>query len=76
MHKADEESWEAIDDGGVHIIGEPRSTSIQVAILEAKRTFQQIIDGKPMVSDDLLGQVTGEALALRISGKQLISKDK
>ncbi|KAM0259658.1 hypothetical protein ACHAQJ_003237 [Trichoderma viride] len=74
-HKDSGGSWEAIDDGGMHIIQESRNNRIQVALLEAKRTFQQINDGKPVVSDDLLGQVAGEALALRSSGNQSISRD-
>ena len=36
------------------------------ALLEAKRHFLEIGDGKPVVSDELLGQMTCEALALRL----------
>lgn len=34
-------------------------------MLEGKRTFTKVIDGMPIVSDELLAQMVGEALALR-----------
>lgn len=52
------------DDGGLQICtGEEM---LQVASLEGKRSFQTFDkDGKPTVSDQTLGQIVGEALALR-----------
>lgn len=60
----------ATDDGGVQIM--QLDTGFQVAILEAKRDFQDINDGVPMISDKLLAQVVGEALALRLSETRCI----
>lgn len=53
----------AIDDGGVQIYTGEKI--LQVAILEGKRTFQNLDDGKPTVSDKVLAQMVGEALALK-----------
>lgn len=39
----------------------------QIAILEAKGGFQKVIDGVPVLTDELPAQVVGEALALRLS---------
>ncbi|PGG95053.1 hypothetical protein AJ80_10032 [Polytolypa hystricis UAMH7299] len=57
--------FEAVDDGGVQLMHP--SENFQVAILEAKRSFQDISDGSPTVSNELLAQIAGEALALRLS---------
>lgn len=52
---------------------------IQIAILEAMEDFQKAIDGFPVLTDELLAQVVGEALALRLSqtsslyGKECVS---
>ncbi|KAL7946513.1 hypothetical protein V8C42DRAFT_320874 [Trichoderma barbatum] len=54
---------EAIDDGGLQLLGR-NGVLFQVALLEGKRAFQTIVDGKPKVSDELLAQLVGEALAL------------
>ncbi|PNY27614.1 Uncharacterized protein TCAP_02465 [Tolypocladium capitatum] len=57
-------SIRAIDDGGVQLYRETGAVA-QVAQLEGKRTFNTIIDGRPVVTDGLLAQMVGEALALR-----------
>ncbi|KKP07149.1 hypothetical protein THAR02_00799 [Trichoderma harzianum] len=54
---------EAIDDGGIQLVGR-NGTLFQAALLEGKRAFQTIVDGKPKISDELLAQLVGEALAL------------
>ncbi|KAK2743591.1 hypothetical protein FQN55_007189 [Onygenales sp. PD_40] len=70
--------YEAIDDGGVQLWSPGRN--LQVALVEAKRNFQTINEGRPTLSDELLGQVVGEALAARIQGVDeepiLISPEK
>ncbi|KJZ69313.1 hypothetical protein HIM_11291 [Hirsutella minnesotensis 3608] len=55
----------AVDDGGIQIYDSKRELLHQVALLEGKRTFQKITDGKADISDELLGQMVGEALALQ-----------
>ncbi|KAH8816075.1 hypothetical protein F5884DRAFT_818216 [Xylogone sp. PMI_703] len=66
--------FEAIDDGGVQLIYPDRNP--QLVILEAKRNFQEIIGGSPTVSDELLAQVVGEALALKLSENESVSQDE
>ena len=66
--------FKAIDDGGIQF-GHKRLRA-QVAILEAKRSFQDIINGVPSVSDELLAQVVGEALALNNDKVVKISNNK
>ncbi|KAJ9285654.1 hypothetical protein DTO027B5_6453 [Paecilomyces variotii] len=68
-----EKELEAIDDGGLKLMALGRTT--QVAILEAKRSFQEISEGRPTVSNELLAQIVGEALALRLSNARHISKN-
>ncbi|KAL7804651.1 hypothetical protein V8C44DRAFT_352788 [Trichoderma aethiopicum] len=72
-HKDTGLEWCAIDDGGVQAAGQ--SGMLQVAIVEAKRTFQAIRDGRPTVSDELLGQIVGEALALRKTNGSIFEDD-
>ncbi|KAK5997891.1 hypothetical protein PT974_00257 [Cladobotryum mycophilum] len=62
---------EAIDDGGIQVRNSKRP--VQVAILEAKRTFQTVDEGKPAIGDKLLGQILAEALALSLSNQPKIS---
>jgi hypothetical protein len=50
----------AIDDGGIRKF-EPGQVR-QVALMEAKRCFQAIENGRPTVSDGLLAQMAGQAL--------------
>lgn len=85
--EVEEESkgFQAIDDGGIQctrtqFIEETQfNDDFQIAILEAKGDFQKVIDGVPVLTDELLAQVVGEALALRLSqtrslhGKECIS---
>jgi hypothetical protein len=66
---------EAIDDGGLQLFN--GDSTLQVAMLEGKRTFQAVIDGRPIVSDGLLAQLAGEALSLKRDERSTnISKDK
>ncbi|PGH00718.1 hypothetical protein AJ79_08138 [Helicocarpus griseus UAMH5409] len=67
-----EKGFKAIDDGGVQIEQEENS---QVALVEAKRSFQDIRDGSPTVSDELLAQIVGEALAARVSKTERVSEN-
>ncbi|KAK2802819.1 hypothetical protein FQN50_007225 [Emmonsiellopsis sp. PD_5] len=66
-------SFQAIDDGGVQV--DHPDGKLQVAMLEAKRGFQAITDGHPTVSDELLAQIVGETLALRLSKAKCISAE-
>ncbi|OAA33899.1 hypothetical protein NOR_08752 [Metarhizium rileyi] len=62
----------ATDDGGIRYInteGEPQ----HVAMLECKRTFTRVVGGIPAVSDEVLGQMVGEALAVRFSSVDTVS---
>ncbi|KJZ69568.1 hypothetical protein HIM_11030 [Hirsutella minnesotensis 3608] len=54
----------AVDDGGIQFINMDGNRQ-HVAMLEGKRTFAKVIDGIPIVSDELLAQMVGEALAVR-----------
>ncbi|KAJ6445010.1 hypothetical protein O9K51_03412 [Purpureocillium lavendulum] len=54
----------AVDDGGIRVFDPLRRVTRQVALLEGKRTFQTLVDGKAVVTDELLAQMVGEALAL------------
>jgi len=38
-------------------------------LLEAKKRFDCIVDGKPVITDALLGQAVAEALAWRLSSE-------
>lgn len=66
--------FEAIDNGGVQVMYS--DNSFQVAILEAKRGFQEVSEGVLTISDELLAQVVGEALALRLSGTNTICEEE
>ncbi|KAK4077625.1 hypothetical protein Purlil1_12263 [Purpureocillium lilacinum] len=61
----------ATDDGGLCLreksAGVFELTNKCLAILEAKKRFQRIIDGRPIISDTCLGQMTCEALAARLA---------
>ena len=67
----------AIDDGGVRMFRTGQEVT-NVALLEAKRRFQDIGDGKPTVSDDLLAQMVGQALTscVDIGGCEAVSRKK
>ncbi|KAJ5804203.1 uncharacterized protein N7518_000506 [Penicillium psychrosexuale] len=63
----------AIDDGGLCIRIEAKDNKFilqndHVAILEAKRKFQCLEEGKPIISDKCLAQMTCEALLARVVG--------
>ncbi|KAK3367363.1 hypothetical protein B0T24DRAFT_389244 [Lasiosphaeria ovina] len=62
---------EATADGEVvllrrHLAGYFEGSSEVLALLEAKKQFTLIREGRPVVTDDVLGQMVGEALALRL----------
>lgn len=50
--------------------GSYKLTSYRPALLEAKKRFTAIEDGEPVMTDEVLGQMTGEALALRLQLEQ------
>ncbi|KXX77239.1 hypothetical protein MMYC01_205766 [Madurella mycetomatis] len=50
--------------------GNYKLTSYRPALLVAKKCFNTIDDGRPVMTDQVLGQITGEALALRFQLKQ------
>lgn len=66
----------AIDDGGLQAYD--GQSFLQVALLEAKRSFQKFtLQGTPTVADETLGQLVGEALAFRSATKtEDINEDK
>lgn len=67
---------EAIDDGGLQI--QKDGDFLQVAMIEGKRAFQMFTtEGEPTVSDNTLGQLVGQALALRrAKGTKTVAKYK
>lgn len=59
-----------VDDGGLYLRnrlpeGSYRLGDSRVAILEAKKRFQQIQNGRPTITDESFAQMVGEALAAR-----------
>lgn len=68
-----EEPMKATDDGGLCLRTKNRNNDFKlendrVAILEAKRRFQWLEEGKPTISDECLAQMTCEALLARLVG--------
>ncbi|POR31003.1 Uncharacterized protein TPAR_08745, partial [Tolypocladium paradoxum] len=61
-----------VDDGGIQFI-DVEGASWHVAMLEGKRTFKNIASGMPIVSDEVLAQMVGEALAVRCSDTLAVS---
>ncbi|KAJ5512513.1 hypothetical protein N7463_002065 [Penicillium fimorum] len=66
-----EQAINATDDGGLCLRSKNDTNDFElkdnrVAILEAKRKFQWLEDGKPTISDECLGQMTCEALQSRL----------
>ncbi|POR34352.1 Uncharacterized protein TPAR_05433, partial [Tolypocladium paradoxum] len=61
----------ATDDGGFCLreksAGVFKLSKNCVAILEAKRRFQCVMDGRPVISDTCFGQMTCEALVARLA---------
>ncbi|PYH63720.1 uncharacterized protein BO88DRAFT_305017, partial [Aspergillus vadensis CBS 113365] len=61
----------AVDDGGLCLRRRVKDafvvTKDRVAIIEAKRDFQSIQDGRPVISEKRLAQMTREALVARMS---------
>ncbi|KAK2810948.1 hypothetical protein FQN50_002539 [Emmonsiellopsis sp. PD_5] len=64
---ATEVQYQAIDDGGVQLHVPGPAKKVQVALLEAKRSFQGITGANATVSDELLAQIVGEAVAASAS---------
>ncbi|KAH6853783.1 hypothetical protein B0I37DRAFT_409920 [Chaetomium sp. MPI-CAGE-AT-0009] len=60
---------QAIDDGGVRLF-QPGKEARVVALMEAKRCFQVIEEGRPTVSDGLLAQMAGQALLVLLDKTQ------
>lgn len=54
----------AVDDGGVQFFDKENGSLVQVALVEGKRTFQKIVNGEAVITDEFLAQMVGEALAL------------
>ncbi|KAK1657651.1 hypothetical protein BDP55DRAFT_422337 [Colletotrichum godetiae] len=63
-------AFTSVDDGGLWIKPMSKVSRARVAILETKRAISRIVDGKPDFSNELLAQVVGESLAVRL-GKDL-----
>ncbi|KAL8382859.1 hypothetical protein RB595_006573 [Gaeumannomyces hyphopodioides] len=69
-HLPDGVKFEATSDGEIFRL-EPKHGRFNhvrdkvIALVEAKRRFETVQDGKATISDGLLGQAVGEALALR-----------
>ncbi|KZZ91154.1 hypothetical protein AAL_06895 [Moelleriella libera RCEF 2490] len=59
----------AVDDGGIQLYDLPNCQYFQVAMLEGKKSFQKIVDGEASVTDENLGQLVGEALALALQSE-------
>lgn len=55
------------DDGGL-VVYHDKKFEGRVAIFEAKRNFDALVEGKPVMSDERFGQLVGEALATRLAG--------
>ncbi|CAG8362076.1 unnamed protein product [Penicillium salamii] len=68
----------AIDDGGLCLRQESNGTfqvsNSRVAVLEAKRQFQCLENGQPIISDDCFAQMTCEALVAKLAGMSERSK--
>ncbi|RSL77225.1 hypothetical protein CEP51_009257 [Fusarium floridanum] len=60
----------AIDDGGLCMRQQMGSSFVltknQVAVLEAKRRFQLVEDGRPVISDECFAQMACEAITARL----------
>ncbi|KAK4075139.1 uncharacterized protein Triagg1_4803 [Trichoderma aggressivum f. europaeum] len=65
-----ERTISAADDGGIQMWDTARRVFRQVALLEAKRTLE-FVGGKPFVTDEVLAQMVGQALALHRSNNPL-----
>ncbi|KAH7108782.1 hypothetical protein EDB81DRAFT_673295 [Dactylonectria macrodidyma] len=70
----------AIDDGGLFLrenfAGKSRILKSHVAILEAKKQFQRIENGRPVISDSCFAQMTCEAMAARLRGHEEDSNER
>jgi len=56
-------------EGGEHIYARSQRSDCYYTLFEAKKRFQQIREGRPIISDAWLGQMTAEALAGRLARK-------
>ena len=74
----------AVPDGEINLLhhlgdrfAQPQSLqSRAVALLECKKRFRCIVDGKPTITDSVLGQITAEALAWRLSEVSAVSSSE
>ncbi|KAK5987034.1 hypothetical protein PT974_11150 [Cladobotryum mycophilum] len=59
----------ATDDGGLYLWNDNDNMIQQptLAILETKKRFHRVDDGRPVIVDECLAQMTGEALAVRLA---------
>ncbi|UKZ48025.1 hypothetical protein TrVGV298_002261 [Trichoderma virens] len=71
---AEKKYTHAVDDGGLHLFNQ-YGMSVQVAMLESKQVFKNLVSGVPIVSDELLAQMVGQVLALRLDKTQLRISD-
>lgn len=74
LNRGNKKYIHAIDDGGIHFY--VAENPVQVALLESKRAFKTIVNGVPIISDELLAQMVGEALGLRHGSMERISDSK
>lgn len=61
----------AVDDGGICYLtlassGRYHTIDSHMAMIEAKKRFQNIENGQPVITDECLAQMTCEALAARL----------
>lgn len=74
----------AVPDGEINLLhhlgdrfAQPQSLQSRVvALLECKKRFRCIVDGKPTITDSVLGQITAEALAWRLSEVSAVSSSE
>ncbi|EAQ93269.1 predicted protein [Chaetomium globosum CBS 148.51] len=61
----------AVEDGGVRLLSLPGlKDSRIVALMETKQRFQDLEDGKPVISDGLLAQMAGQALLVLLDKRR------
>ncbi|GKT97241.1 hypothetical protein Ct61P_15091 [Colletotrichum tofieldiae] len=64
-------AFTSVDDGGLWIKPLAALSRARVAIIETKRSLTRIVDGRPDFSDELLAQVVGESLAVRLRSEKV-----
>ncbi|UKZ64340.1 uncharacterized protein TrAtP1_005557 [Trichoderma atroviride] len=71
-YKGDSRTVSATDDGGVEMWSPGNQNFRQVALLEAKRSLRNV-GGQPFVSDEILAQMVGQAIALQRSNSNYVA---